>query len=325
MILVTGGAGLLGRELVQQLAEDGENIRVIYNNTKPDFSSFKNVELLACDILDVIALEEAMKGIITLYHCAGLVSFHKKDFHRLYKINVEGTANVVNAALDAGVKKMIHVSSVAALGRIRNGEEVNEDMQWTAKTSNSIYGHSKYLGELEAWRGIAEGLPAVIVNPVIILGPADWEDGSTAIFRSAYNEFPWYTEGVSGFADVRDVAKAMIALMASAITDKRYIVSGGNHSYREVFTKAALAFQKRPPYKKVTPMMAKLVTIASKIKSIFIGKPPFLTPETAATAQAVVHFDNTRLLSALPGFQYHSLEDTINYTCNILQQKLNKQ
>src|SRR6185437_1228576 len=144
---------------------------------------------------------------------------------QLLKINIEGTSNVVNACIDAGVEKLVHVSSVAALGRIRKGETVTEKMNWTEETSNSIYGKSKYLGELEVWRGIGEGLKAVIVNPTVIFGGDNWDTGSSAIFKTAYNEFKWYTEGVSGFVDAQDVARAMILLMNSDITSERFILN----------------------------------------------------------------------------------------------------
>ena len=209
MILVTGGAGLLGKELITQLLAQGKQVKAIYNKTPlADFQS-ENFQQYQCNILDVIGLEEAMQDIELVYHCAAIVTFNPKRKQEMFKINVEGTANVVNAALDAGVKKMVYVSSVAALGRIRENEPVNESMNWMEETSNSNYGQSKYMAEMEVWRGIGEGLDAVIVNPVIILGVGDWDWGSTKIFQSVYNEFPWYSDGITGFVDVKDVAAVM--------------------------------------------------------------------------------------------------------------------
>lgn len=321
MVLVTGGAGLVGSELIIQLLARGKKVRAIYNKVKPSESA--RLEVIACSILDTMGLEEALVGIDEVYHCAGLVSFTKDNTELLYKINVEGTANVINACLDANVKKLVHVSSVAALGRIRNDETVNETMQWTENTSNSKYGKSKYLGELEVWRGIAEGLNAVIVNPVIILGNGNIDDGSTGIFKSAHNEFPWYAEGVSGFVDVRDVASAMIMLMESNIHSERFILSGHNRSYKEVFSHIATTFNKKVPSKKVTPFIASIVWRLEALKSAFTGKRPLLTRETAATAQAKVYYDNSKLLASLPLFSYRSFDDTIRDTCGSLQQKLN--
>ncbi|MEO5941902.1 MAG: NAD-dependent epimerase/dehydratase family protein [Ferruginibacter sp.] len=325
MILVTGSAGLLGTALIENLLARGKKVKAIYNKTT--LADFKDSNLIAvqADILDVIALEEVMEGVTEIYHCAGLVSFLPGDEAKLYKINVEGTANIVNAALSAGVKKIIHVSSVAALGRIRENEVITEKMQWSPATSNSKYGHSKYLGEMEIWRGVAEGLNAVVVNPVIILGPGDWNDGSTKIFKSAYEEFAWYTEGTTGFVDSRDVAAAMIALMESDISSERFILSAENVTYQSVFNMMAKAFNKKPPHKKVTPFIAKIVWRMEALKSFFTVAQPLITKETAATALAKVNFDNSKLLKFLPNFKYHSLEETINYTCKALQQKINKQ
>jgi dihydroflavonol-4-reductase len=324
MILVTGGSGLLGKELISQLLAQGKTVRAIYNKTPlPDFHSH-NLQQVQCDILDVIGLEEAMEGIEQVYHCAAIVTFNPKRKQELFKINIEGTANVVNAALEAGVKKMVHVSSVAALGRIRENEMINETMNWTEETSNSSYGQSKYLSELEVWRGIGEGLDAVMVNPVVILGAGDWNSGSSKLFQSAYDEFPWYATGTTGFVDVRDVAKAMIQLMDSDITAQRFIVSAENKTYQEVFNIMAKAFNKKPPHKKVTPLIAKIVWRLEAIKSFFTKQDPLITKETAKTALAKVNFDNSKLLKYLPQFTYRKLEDTIAATCAALQQKFNK-
>ena len=323
MILVTGSAGLLGTGLIELLLEAGEKPLALYNKTPLPIFRSPGVIPVQCDILDVYALEEVMKDVTEVYHCAGLVSFAPKDARQLYKINVEGTANIVNAALHAGVRKFVHVSSVSALGRIRPGEMINETMQWSEDTSNSRYGHSKNLGEMEVWRGIAEGLNAVIVNPVIILGPGDWNDSSTKLFKSVYDGFPWYTEGSTGFVDVRDVAAAMIALMKSDIHSERFIVSAENLSYRTMFNMIAKAFVKKAPHKKVTPFLAMLTWRLEAIKSRFTGTAPLLTKETAATAMTKVEYDNSKLLTFLPEFQYRSIDTTVRETCEALQQKLN--
>jgi dihydroflavonol-4-reductase len=324
MILVTGGAGLLGATLIEHLLQKGEQVKAIYNKT-PIAITHPNLQVIPCDILDVAGLEMLMHDVSKLYHCAGMVSFHRKDIQQLYKINVEGTANIVNAALEAGVKKMLHVSSVASLGRIRENEIITEKMRWSPETSNSRYGESKHLGEMEVWRGIAEGLNAVIVNPSIILGPGNWDESSTAIFKSAYHEFPWYTEGTTGFVDVRDLADAMIALMDSPVSAERFIISGHNDSYQHIFNAIADGFGKKRPHKKVTPFLSRLVSSWENIKSRITGAAPLVTKETAATAMAKVNFDNSKLLQFIPGFSYRPLSQTITDTCRALQHKLNNQ
>ena len=322
--LVTGAAGLVGNELVKQLLDKGFSVKAIYNST-PLSLSHPDLEIVQCDILDVVRLEEVMQDITQVYHCAAIVSFDPKDKYRLLKINVEGTTNVVNACINAGVKKLVYVSSVAALGRIRNGQTVTEEMNWTPETSNSIYGKSKYLAELEVWRGHAEGLQTVIVNPSIILGADNWETGSTAIFKTVYNEFKWYTDGVSGFVDVRDVAEAMILLMNSDISGQRFILNSECLSYKELFFSIAKCFGKKPPQKKVTPFLAEIVWRMEALKAMFSGKKHLLTKETARTAQTKIYYDNSKILKALPGFEFTKIEDTIERTCRILKEKHNLQ
>ena len=322
MILVTGGSGLVGSALITQLLAKGEKIIATYNKTPlPNFSS-NLLQQVHCNILDPIGLEEAMQGVQQVYHCAAIVSFNPARKQELFKVNIEGTANVVNAALTAGVKKLVHVSSVAALGRA-GGKPISEKDQWNEKEDSSNYGKSKYYGEMEVWRGIGEGLEAVIVNPSLILGGGNWNAGSSKIFKSVYQGFPWYSTGVNGFTDVRDVATAMILLMESNITAQRFIINAENKSYQQVFSMIAKAFNKKAPHKKVTPLLAGLIWRLEAIKSLFSKEDPLVTKETADTALANIQYDNGKLLKYLPGFAYTDFPKTINDTCAALQQKLN--
>jgi len=321
MVLVTGASGLVGSHLVNMLAKQNRQVRAIYRSSTPINTKAGEVQWVQADILDMPELEEAMEGIEQVYHCAGMVSFSPKQKSILHKINIEGTANVVNACLNTGVKKLVHVSSVAALGRIRQNTVVNETMNWTQETSNSEYGKTKYLGEMEVWRGVGEGLDAVIVNPVIILGDSDWDKGSTGIFKNVYKEFPWFTDGVTGFTDVADVVNAMVMLMDSDITGQRFIISTANLGYHELFTEIAHAFYKKPAHKKVTPLMAEIVWRIEAIKGKLSGKSPLLTKETAHTAQAKVYFDNSKLLQFLPQFSYTPIKDSVERICSELKKR----
>jgi dihydroflavonol-4-reductase len=319
-IVVTGAAGLVGSELTKQLLDKDYKVIAIYHST-PLHISHPNLIIKQCDILDTFSLEEIMQDVTHVYHCAAIVSFESKNERRLLKINVEGTANVVNACISANVQKLIHVSSVSSLGRIRNGETVTEQMNWTEETSNSIYGKSKYLGELEVWRGIGEGLQAAIVNPSIILGGDNWHNGSSALFKSAYDEFKYYTEGTTGFVDVRDVACAMILLMNSKISGQRFILSSENLSYKEIFYLIAKCFGKKPPKKNVTPLLTEIVWRLEAMKSAITGKKHLITKETARTAQSTVKYDNSKILTALPAFHFIPVTDTINWACKSLKEK----
>ena len=323
MILVTGASGLVGSHLVTQLVKEGKKLRALYRSAIPAIAGSDKVEWIKGDILDVVALEEAMNGVEQVYQCAAIVSFNPKKRKALHLTNIEGTANVVNACLDAGIKKLLFVSSVAALGRIRENTAINETMNWSEETSNSEYGKTKYFAEMEVWRGIGEGLDAVIVNPVIILGASDWEKGSSGLFKSAYDEFPWYTEGTSGFVDVADVVKAMVLLMESPVSSERFILCADSLPYREVFTSMANNFHKKPPYRKVTPLLAAIVWRWEAIKAKFTGKDPLLTKETARTAAAKVRFDNTKLKLRFPNFEYTPIEVSLKRICNELKEMHN--
>ncbi len=319
MILVTGASGLVGSHLVTQLVKEGKKVRALYRSAIPNIAGSEVVEWVKGDILDVVALEEAMHDVSDVYHCAAIVSFNPKRKELLHQTNVEGTANVVNACINANIRKLVFVSSVAALGRIREDKAINETMNWSEETSNSEYGKTKYFAEMEVWRGIGEGLDAVIVNPVIILGAGDWEKGSSELFKSAYDEFPWYTEGTGGFVDVADVVKAMTLLMNSSVSAERFILCADNLSYREVFTQMAQHFGKKPPHKRVTPLLAAIVWRLEAFKSLFTGKDPMLTKETARTAAAKVQFDNSKLTKAFPDFSYLPVPGSIKRICGELQ------
>lgn len=320
-VLVTGGTGLLGTHLILALHEAGVKPRALYRSRVPDVVKDK-AEWVQGDILDVVLLEELMQNIQQVYHVAGMVSFSPGDEQQLRQVNVEGTANVVNACLQAGVQKLVHVSSVSALGRVRPGQSINETMWWTAETSNSEYGRSKYLGEMEVWRGVGEGLNAVVVNPSIILGEhGDWNTGSTKFFKTVYKGFPWYSTGVTGFVDANDTALAMIALMNSDITAQRFVINAKNLVYRDLFYMIADSFGVKRPSKQVSPFMAALVWRLARVQSFFTRTKPFITKETAHTSLMEAHFDSSKLLQALPGFAYRPILETVQRISLHLKEK----
>jgi dihydroflavonol-4-reductase len=317
-ILVTGGTGLLGSYLLRALLLENKAVRALYRNQYPLLLSKEEIDRINWvrgDVLDVSALQDSMSGISQVYHCAGMVSFNPNRVNDMMKINVEGTSNVVNIALEMGIEKLVHVSSVSALGRKRNHVTVTEKTKWDEETNLSAYGNSKYQAEMEVWRGISEGLDAVIVNPTIILGFSDWHKGSSAMFKNAFREFPWYSNGTSGFVDAMDVAEIMIQLMESEISAERFIISAENRSYKDIFSNMALAFDKKPPYRKANPFLSGLVWRLEKIKNLFSSSDPLLTRETAETAQMDVSFDNSKILNSLPGFQFRSINESITQYC----------
>jgi len=322
MILVTGASGFLGQHLVQHLSAAGKAVRALYRRhmPPPELKALPGINWMQCDLLDIMALEEAMQGISEVYHCAAIVSFHPDEKEAMMHFNIEGTANVVNEALNQNVRKLLFVSSVAALGRSEVVQtEISEEEQWEESRYNSRYGLSKHLAELEVWRGAGEGLSTVIVNPGIILGEPTslqaasngWDQGSARLMKVVDKEFPFYTGGVNAWVDVKDVVHAMVSLMDSDIQDERFILSAGNYAYREVFTEMAKALDKKPPHIKAGKLLSALVWRWSMFRSRLFGETATITRETARTAQREVRYNNAKLFRFLPEFQYTELKDTI--------------
>ncbi|HSK11733.1 MAG TPA: NAD-dependent epimerase/dehydratase family protein [Phnomibacter sp.] len=319
MVLVTGGTGLLGAHLILELHRQGQVPRALFRSHIPEAVKDK-AEWIKGDILDIHALEDALEGVEQVYHVAGYVSFSPRHRTTMYKINVEGTANVVNVSLDAGVKKLVHVSSVSAIGRNRPGQWVNEAMQWSEETSGSEYGRTKYLAEMEVWRGISEGLNAAIVNPTIVIGEhGDWTKGSMNIFRNIHKGFPWYTMGKTGFVDADDVARAMYMLMQSNVTSDRFILSAENLHFRQLFDLVADGFKVKRPSRKVTPLLAGLIWRLDHIKSLLTGSDPLVTRESAGSGMAIVEFDNSKWLGRFPEFNYTPIDRSVLRICEALK------
>jgi nucleoside-diphosphate-sugar epimerase len=320
-VFVTGGTGLVGSHLIVELLQAGKKIKALYRTTVPEIIGGAKVQWVKGDILDVISLEEAMQDVEAVYHCAAIVSFNPDKKRAMFAANVEGTANVVNASINAGVDKLCYVSSVAALGKPGTTEEVDENTYWSEETNGGNYSKSKHFAEIEVWRGIGEGLNAVIVNPAIVLGAGNWNDSSTKIFKTAYQEFPWYTEGVAGFVDVKDVVKAMIGLMNSNVSAERFILSGENRKFKDIFSAIAKAFGKKPPDKKVTSFIAGVVWRFEALKSMLNHKDPLLTKETAGAALETIRYNGSKIKDYLPSFSYTPLAETIKRACQELSSR----
>jgi nucleoside-diphosphate-sugar epimerase len=233
----------------------------------------------------------------------------------MYQVNVEGTANVVNVAIEQKLSRFLHVSSVAAVGRKTKPELVGEDKKWEEDKNNTHYAISKHKAEMEVWRGFAEGLNGVIINPSTILGFGDWHSSSCAIFKNAYKEFPWYTTGINGFVGVEDVAEAAVRLLFSDIVEKRFIVSSENISFQELFNLMSGQLGKRKPNREATRMLAQIAWRMEAIKSFFTRKNPLLTKETARVSQNRTKFNNEAILQALPGFSFTPLECEVKNAC----------
>ena len=318
-ILITGGTGFLGSYIIKQLVEKNYAVRAIRRGNKlPTWISKEitdKVEWVEGDILHVVALQDAMEGVDTVIHSAAIVSFLRKDREQMYQVNVEGTANVVNMALEKNVSRLVHISSVAALGRTAGGGHVNEEKKWEESKVNTHYAKSKFKAELHVWRGVSEGLDAVILNPSTILGFGDWHSSSCAIFKQVYEGFNWYTPGINGFVDVEDVAKAVIHCMESDISEQRFIINGDTWPFKKLQDTIADNFKKKRPGRKTTPFLLAIAWRLEKLKSLLTGKKPLLTKESARVAQSQTFFENDKILKALPGFSFTPLEETIENAC----------
>ncbi|MDF2190747.1 NAD-dependent epimerase/dehydratase family protein [Paraflavitalea sp. CAU 1676] len=318
-VFVTGGTGFLGAYIIQELVERGFAVRGLRRSARFPFfipvNIMEQVEWVEGDILDVVSLDEAMEGIDAVIHAAAKVSFDPKEKEELFHINIDGTANVVNMALDKGVTRFVHISSVAALGRTANGDHVNETKKWQASKLNTQYAISKYHAEREVWRGMGEGLDVVVLNPSTILGYGDWSTSSCAIFKNSFREFPWYTNGVNGFVDVKDVARAAVLLMESNISTERFIVNGDNWSFQQLLNTIADGFGKKKPTREASPFMGEIAWRMERFKSLFSGKKPLLTQQSARVAQSKTFFDHQKLLKALPGFSFTPLTQSIQHAC----------
>lgn len=267
------------------------------------------------DILDITSLFDVMEGVDIVIHAAAVVSYGNADRSMLYQVNIEGTRNVVNVALEKGIGKLVYISSIAALGRKENGAMVDETTPWQSSPSDTHYAITKHKAEMEVWRGFAEGLTGVIVNPATIMGFGNWDDGSCAIFKSAYKEFGWYTNGVNGFVAVEDVAKATVELMKTEVSGERFIVCGANWSFRDLFNTMADGFGKKRPSRNANPWVSALAWRVEKVKSWISGVQPLITKESAKLANTHTLFNSSKLLKYLPGFSYTPLDEAIKAAC----------
>ena len=323
MILVTGGTGFVGSELIRQLLLSEEKVRAIKraeSRIPKLLESEKNIEWINADLLDYFSLKEAMEGVSKVYHCAAMISFNLADKKKMHKINVEGTINLLNISMECNISRFLHVSSIAALGDSKKGELITENDLWEYSSDHSNYSVSKYESEMEVFRAIAEGLNAVIVNPSIIIGKNAGTDGSGQLFEKIRTGLNYYPGGASGYVDVEDVAKSMILLMNSDISDQRFIINSENRTYKEIFTEAALNFGKTPPKIALKPWMMFLALIGTRIISLISNKKFSLSRETAVSAFKKRKYSNDKIKKTL-NLNFKPISDSIREICITLNTK----
>lgn len=321
--LITGATGLLGSHLLLHLLQKNSLVKAMYRNenakehVKTIFAYYttevdelySKIEWIKGDVCDYYGLEEALENVDTVYHCAGFISFDKKDRDQLFEINATGTANLVNACLHKGNIKLCHVSSIASINNADYKAPLNETVFWKTKGQESNYAKSKYNGEREVWRGIEEGLDACIVNPGIILGPGFWNQSSGQLFKLGQKGQLFYTKGISAYVDVLDVVACMYLLMEQKKMAQRYIIIEGNYSFKTVLTWLNMAFGKAPPKYELGAFLLHLVGFLSRIKQGLNGGDA-LSRETIQSAQNTQTYANDKLKKEL-NYAFTSTENCI--------------
>lgn len=328
MIFVTGGTGLVGSYLICDLLKAGKNVRALKRKNSDlaivrkvfskyfpgDKEMFNKVDWVVGDVLDIFSLEDALEGISQIYHSAALISFNPSDRNKMMKINIEGTANIVNIALEKKIKKLCYVSSIAALGRADNDKITTEETHWKTSKNNSYYAISKYGGEREVWRGVKEGLDAIVVSPSVILGSGGNDSLSTRLILTIWKGLKVYTKGMNGYVDVRDVARSMVQLMESEIVNERFIINSENLFYRDFFILLAGFLGKKPPSIMAPRIVQELAWRFFKITAFISGTKPFITKETARTSRNIHHYSNEKIKKAI-GIEFIPIEKSLKDLC----------
>ncbi|MFN7260211.1 MAG: SDR family NAD(P)-dependent oxidoreductase [Cyclobacteriaceae bacterium] len=317
MVVITGGNGLIGSAIAQRLLSEGISLCGLKRDSSDlrlTNHSGQQIQWKTGDILDVSALSECFKNVSVVIHTAAKVSFDPKEKQELFQVNVEGTKNVVNACIASGVKKLIHISSVAALGRQKGIKIIDETSKWEDNALNSSYAESKYLAELEIYRGIEEGLPASIVNPSLVLGTGDWEKSSSKLFQYVWKEKKFYSAGNCNYVDLRDVAEIVFRLLTEDFLTQRYIASAGAIPYKDLFEKIALRFNKKAPSIKVNPFLINTIATLEELKSRLLNTRPLVTRESVKSASEKFIFLNQKSINDL-GVNYRPLDETVDFCC----------
>ncbi len=327
MILVTGGTGFVGAHLLYQLTMKEEKIRAVYRTesslekvrnvfsyyTTTVDSSFTKIEWVQADITSVPDMIPVFEGVQKVYHCAALISFDPKDYRDMRKVNIHGTAIIVNLAIDAKVDKLCFVSSIAAVGDSVNGAVVTEENEWNNNNKNHGYAITKYGAEMEVWRASQEGVDVIIVNPGVILGPGFWDSGSGKMFSQVHSGFKFYTEGVTGFVGVKDVAKAMQMLMDSTQKNERYLLVAENKSFKEIFFSIADALKVKRPSIKIKPWHTAIFWRLDKVRTFFTGKEPLITKHSARSAHEKTYYSSEKIVKDID-FKFEKIERVVKET-----------
>ena len=323
-IFMTGANGLLGSIIAKNLLHAGFPLSAMRRASSSMAllgSSASAISWFEADLLDTESYRKHLEEADIVIHAAAMVSFDKRDHARMMDINVRGTAELVDAALGAGIKHFIQISSIAAIGRVKDAGIIDEDTKWVNSELNSQYAISKYQAELEVWRGGEEGLPFSIVNPSVVLGMGDLQQSSAKLFKYVWDQKPFYTDAIVNYVDVEDVAEAVRLLIEMGPQNDRFIISAGDVPYKTLFGLMANNLGKRAPFIKANKAIVWAAVIAETLKGWLTGTRPLVTAETAKLSRKNFRYDNTKAKREL-GLQFRPLEETVARLCEELKLKL---
>lgn len=323
MDLVTGGTGIVGAHVLDALItqgrpvrallrKDGDNsivLRILEHYHTDGAARSARIQWVEGDLFDEDALVAAMQGVRHVHHCAAYVSFDPRDRGKLFATNIEGTANVVNAALTAGVERLCHVSSTATIGRAHDGAASDEGRPFVQDKDSSAYAISKFDAELEVYRGIAEGLDAVMVNPCVVLGPGLPGRSSMTMIERLVKGSHFYPSGSNAVVDARDVAQVMVRLAQEGTSGERHLLIGENITYQRLFTLIANAAGRPAPVKRLPPWVLSLAWRAEALRTLFGGRP-LITRNTARTASHQRLYDGSKVTKLL-GMRMRGAEEAV--------------
>ena len=320
---ITGANGFLGVHIIHHLLNSGHSVKAVIrpNASLDEFELIKkryalleeiysNLSWHVCELFDVVGLEQAFYGVDYVVHLAGKISYLKKDLPSLLQINQEYTSNVVNVALSLKVKKLLYCSSIAAISKNSKNEAITEDTEWDDEIAHSNYGFTKHLGECELWRGREEGLATVAINPGIILGYGDWTKGSNKLFGNAQKGFPFYSNGITGWVGVRDVARIVERLCLSDISGERFIIVSENKSFKDIADTMTDALGTKKPSIEIKGLLYKVAYGIVLVKE-FLGLGGMLSRETVRASVSVNRFDNSKVKEALD-YDFESIKEVIH-------------
>lgn len=314
MIVITGATGLLGSITVDYFVSKQIPVTGLFRNTQPK-NNHELVTWKEADVNDMTGLIKCFEGATCVVHGAALVSFAKRNREKMFRVNVEGTANVVNACLQAKVKRLVHISSIAAIGKPAHQTEINEGVTWKSENNHSNYGLSKYLAECEVFRGEAEGLSVALVNPSVIIAAGNTDRSSGKMIQYAFDESPYYTQGQINYVDARDVAKIVHHLCENHQQTGRFIANAGTISLKGLLDLLAKRLNKRPPYIKVSSTIARIAAALEWIRCTITNSEPLITMETVRFSKQNFIYSNKKVVEEL-GIGFLSLEDSIEWSCD---------